>query len=76
MHSLIIHSEVKIVEVVSEPSVLAGTAAAHLQNYLSSRRIFARHCTQIYPPCDFLCLYENFNLNKSTSGIYLIKERS
>ena len=39
-----------MLEVVNEPSVLAGTAAAHFQDYLSSRRSFARHRTQIYSP--------------------------
>ena len=63
-------------EVVSEPSVLEETAAAHLQDYLSSRRIFASHCTLIYSPCDLLCLDENFTMNKSTLGIVLIKEIS
>ena len=67
MHSLISYSEVKIVEVVSEPSVLEGTAAAHLQDDLSSRRSFARHRTQIYSPRDLLCLDEKCTPNKSTS---------
>ena len=76
MHSLIIYSEVTIVEVVSEPSVLEGTAAANLQDGLSYRRIFERHRTKIYSPCDLLCLDEKCTLNKSISGIVLIKERS
>ena len=62
-------------EVVSEPSVLAETAAAHLQDDLSSRRSFASHITLIYSPCDLLCLDEKCILNKSTSGIVLRKER-
>ena len=57
-------------EVVSEPSDLEGTAAAHLQYYLSSRRIFSRHCTQIYSPSDVLYLDEKCTLNKSTSGTF------
>ena len=68
---MISYSGVKIVEVVSEPSVLVGTAAAHLQDDLSSRRSFARHRTLIYSPCDLLCLDEKCTLNKSTSGIVL-----
>ena len=55
MHSLIIHSEVTIVEVVSEPSVLSVTSAAHLQDDLSSRTSFAVNHTQMYSPCDLLC---------------------
>ena len=54
-------------EVVSETSILAVTAAAHLQDDLSSRRSFARHRTQIYSPRDLLCLDEKCNPNKSTS---------
>ena len=57
-----------MVEVVSEPSVLAGTAAAHFQDYLSSRRSFARHCTQIYSPSELFCLDEKFTSNKSYQG--------
>ena len=68
MHSLISYSEVKIVEVVSEPSVLSGTAAAHLQDDLSSRRSFSHHHNQIYSPRDLLCLDEKCTLSKSTSG--------
>ena len=60
-------------EVVSDPSVLAGTAAAHLQDDLSSRRIFASHLNQIYLPYDLLCLDEKCTLNKSTSGVILSK---
>ena len=67
MHSLISHSEVTIVELVSDPSVLPGTAAANLQDYLSYRRSFERHHTQIYSPRDLLCLDEKCTLNKSTS---------
>ena len=63
-------------EVVSEPSILAEAAEAQLQDDLSSRRIFANYRTQIYSPCDLLCLDDNFTLNKSTSGIVLRKERS
>ena len=63
-------------EVVSEPSVLSETAAARLQDDLSSRRSFASHHTLIYSPCDLLCLDEKCTLNKSASGIVLIKERS
>ena len=55
-------------EVVSEPSVLVGTAAAHLQDDLSCRRSFARHRTQIYTPRDLLCLDENCIPNKITSS--------
>ena len=33
-HSLLSHSEKTIVEVVSDPSFLTGTAAANLQDYL------------------------------------------
>ena len=76
IHSLIGHSEVTIVEVVSEPSFLAGTAAAHLQDNLTSRRIFASYCTQIYSLCDLLCLDEKCTVNKSTSGILLREEIS
>ena len=53
--------------VVSDLSVLLGTAAAHLQDYLSSRRSFARHLTQIYLPHDLLCLDEKCTPNKITS---------
>ena len=63
-------------EVVSEPSVLAETTAAHLQDDLSYRRIFASHCTRIYSPCDLLCLDEKCTINNITSGIVLRKERS
>ena len=63
-------------EVVNEPSVLAETAAAHLQDNLLSRKSFASHRTLIYSPCDLLCLDEKCTLNKSTSGIVLRKERS
>ena len=63
-------------EVAIEPSVLAETAVAHLQDDLSSRRSFASHHTIIYSPCDLLCLDEKCTLNKSTSGIVLRKERS
>ena len=76
MPSLISHSEVIMVEAVSYPSVLAGTAAAHLQDVLSSRKIFASHRTQIYSPCDCLCMNEKCTLNKSSSGTVLRKERS
>ena len=76
MHSLISHSGVTIVEVVSDPSVLARAAAEHLQDNLSSRRIFVGNCTQTYSPCDLLCLDEKCNLNKITAGIVLRKERS
>ena len=54
-------------EVVSKPSVLAETEAAHLQDYLSSKRIFSRHHTNIYSPRDLLCLDEKCTPNKSTS---------
>ena len=63
-------------EILSEPSVLAETAAAHLQDELSSRRNFASHRTIIYSPRDFLCLDESFTLNKSTSDFFQRKERS
>ena len=63
-------------EVVSETSVLAETAAAHLQDALSSRRMFASHFTLIYSPCDLLFLDEEFTMNKRTRGIVLRKERS
>ena len=63
-------------EVVNEPSVLAETAVAHLQDNLSYRRSFASQRTLTYSPCDILCLYEKRTLNKSTSGIVLRKERS
>ena len=66
MHSLINYSEVTIVEVVSESSVLAGTAAAHLQDYLSYRRSFAHHFTQIYSPHDLLCFCDpNTSVSKT-----------
>ena len=52
---------------MSDLSVLLGTAAAHLQDYLSSRRSFACHRTQIYSPRDLLFLDENCTPNKSTS---------
>ena len=55
-------------EVVSEPSVLAGTAAAHLQDDLSFIRSFVRHLNKIYSSRDLLCLDEKCTLNKSTSG--------
>ena len=67
MHSLISYSGVTIVEVVSGKSLLSGTAAAHLQYNLSSRRIFARHRTKIYSPRDLLYLDEKCTPNKSTS---------
>ena len=54
-------------EVVCEPSVLEGTEAAHIQDYLLSRRYSPRHRTQIYSPRDLLCLDENFIPNKSKS---------
>ena len=54
-------------EVVSDRSVLAGTAEAHPQDDLSSRKSVARHRTKIYSPHDFLCLEEKCNPNKSTS---------
>ena len=54
----------------------AETAAAHLQDDLSSRRSFVSHRTIIYSPCDLLCLDEKCTLNKSTSGIVLRKESS
>ena len=63
-------------EVVSEPYILAETEAAHPQDDLSSRRIFASHRTLIYSPCDLLCLDEKFTLKKSSSGIVLRKGRS
>ena len=53
-------------ELVSEPSFLAGTEASHPQYDLSYRRSFARHCTQIYSPRDLLCLEEKCTPNKST----------
>ena len=59
-----------MVEVVSDPSVLAGTAEAHLQDDLSSRRSFARHITQIYSPLDLLCLDKTCTPNKSTSRTF------
>ena len=62
-------------EVVSEPSFLEKTTGAHIQDDLSSRRIFTSHCTQTYPPCDLLYLDEKCTLNKITLGIVLIKER-
>ena len=68
MNVLISHSGVTMVEVVSEPSVLVGTEAAHLQYDLSSRRSFARYQTQIYSPLDLLRLDGQCNLNKTTSG--------
>ena len=68
MNSLIIYSEVKKLEVVSEPSVLAGTAATHLQYDLSYGRSFACHHNQIYSPRDLLFLDEKYTLNKSTLG--------
>ena len=68
MHSLISHSEVNIVEVVIKPSVLAGTAAVHLQDDLSSIRRFSRHRTEIYSPRDLLSLDEKCTLNNSTPG--------
>ena len=76
MHSLIRPFRDNSVEVVSEPSVLAETAAAHLQDDLSSRRRFASNLTIIYSPCDLLCLDEKCSLNKITSRIVLRKERS
>ena len=54
-------------EVVSETSILAVTAAAHLQDDLSSESIFACHRTQINSPRDLLCLDGKCNSNKSTS---------
>ena len=54
--------------VVVEPSVLAGTEAAHLQCYLSSISSFSRHRTNIYSPRDLLFLDEKFIPNKSTSS--------
>ena len=63
-------------EIVSDPSVLAETAAAQLQDDLSSRRSFARNHTIIYSPCELLYLDEKCTLNKITSGIVLRKERS
>ena len=63
-------------EVAIEPSVLEETAAAHIQDYLSSRRIFASHCTQIYSSCELLFLDKNCTLNNITSRIVSIKERS
>ena len=67
MHSLISYSKVTIVEEVIYSSVLTGTAAAHFQDDLSSRRSFVRHCTQIYLLRGILCLDENWTPNKSTS---------
>ena len=63
-------------EVVSDTSVLEETAAAQLQDNLSYRKSFASNRNIIYSPYDLLCLDENCNLNKSTSGIVLRKERS
>ena len=63
-------------EVVIETSVLEQTAAAHLQDDLSSRRSFASHHTLIHSTCDLLYLHEKCNRNKSTSGIVLRKEKS
>ena len=54
-------------EVVSDPSVLARTAAAQLQDDLSFRRICARHRTQIYSPCDLICFDKQCTPNNSTS---------
>ena len=48
MHSLIFYSELTIVEVVNDPSLLAETAATHLQYNLLYIRRFAHHLTQIY----------------------------
>ena len=56
-----------MLEVVSEPSVLAGTSAAHFQDYLSSRRSFARHRTQMYSPRELFCLDEKSTPNKIIS---------
>ena len=63
-------------EVFSEPSVLAETAAAHLKDSLSSKMSFASNQIIVYSPCDLLCLDEKCNLNKRTSGIVLRKESS
>ena len=66
MRSLIRYSEVTIVELVSEPSVLVGIAAANLQDYLLYSRSFAHNHTQIYSPHNLLCLDEKCAPNKST----------
>ena len=63
-------------ELVSEPSFFAETAASHLQDDLSYRRRISIHCTLIHSPCDLLCLDEKCTLNKSTPGIVLRKESS
>ena len=63
-------------ELVSEPSFLAETAAEKLQDDLSSRRSFASPRTLIYSPYDHLCVDAKCTMNKSTPGIVLRKERS
>ena len=68
MNLLISHSGVTMVEVVSEPSVLVGTEAAHLQYDLSSRRSFARYQTQIYSPLDLLRLDDSVILIRPHQG--------
>ena len=55
-------------EVVSEPLVLAGTAAAHLQDDLSSRMIYAHHRNQIYSPRDLICLEKSSLLIRAYQG--------
>ena len=70
MHSLISYPEGTIVEVVSEPSVLAVTAAVHIQDDLSFRRSFAHHHTKIHSPRDLLRLDEKCTPNKSTSSTF------
>ena len=63
-------------KLVSEALILAETAASHLKDDLSSRKIFASHLTLIYSLCDNISLDKKFTLNKSKSGIVLRKERS
>ena len=63
-------------EVLSEPSVLEETVAAHIQDDLSSIRGFAIHQDLIYSPFDLLYLDEKCTFNKITSGIVIRKERS
>ena len=53
-------------EEVSKPSFLGETEAAHLHYDLSSKRSFASNRTQIYLPCELLCLGDKRTLNKST----------
>ena len=63
---LISYSDVTIVDVVSDPSVLSGTAAAYLQIYVPYIKSFARHCTQIYLSRDLIWMDEKCTPNKST----------